>query len=248
MTADMFTQMRGVMTLQRMFANELALHGRDYPKLMSVRDAVRLATMGGAKGLRIDGKTGSLTPGKDADVILLDATALNVAPLNHAAGAVVTLMSAPTCPPCCAPARSRNGAAPFSAMTFPSSDGSLRQAATTSSPRRELRGTCSEREDRSKGNSAHCPFHARLRVAKGDHCGPGSMSEAQALGPVRRGGTTRLQWLRRSALGPDPNCFLRWRPLWRRVSDGGPLGDGRAGCGAAYKACKEETAGRLGAG
>jgi 5-methylthioadenosine/S-adenosylhomocysteine deaminase len=92
MTADMFTQMRGVMTLQRMFANELALRGKDYPKLMSVWDAVRLATIGGAKGLKIDSKTGSLTPGKDADIILLDATALNVAPLNHAAGAVVTLM------------------------------------------------------------------------------------------------------------------------------------------------------------
>jgi cytosine/adenosine deaminase-related metal-dependent hydrolase len=92
MTADMFTQMRAVLTLQRMLANELALQGEDYPKLMSVTDALKLATIGGAKGLKIDGKTGSLTPGKDADIILLDATALNVAPLNHAAGAVVTLM------------------------------------------------------------------------------------------------------------------------------------------------------------
>ena len=92
MTADMFTQMRSVLTLQRMLANELALQGKDYPKLMSVKDAARLATIGGAEGLKIDGKTGSLTPGKDADIILLDATALNVAPLNHAAGAVVTLM------------------------------------------------------------------------------------------------------------------------------------------------------------
>jgi cytosine/adenosine deaminase-related metal-dependent hydrolase len=47
--------------------------------------------MGGAKGLKIESKTGSLTPGK-ADIILLDATALNVAPLNHAPGVVVTLM------------------------------------------------------------------------------------------------------------------------------------------------------------
>ena len=92
MSADMFTQMRGVLTLQRMLANELALAGKDYPKLMSVIDAARLATIGGAKGLKIDAKTGSLTPGKDADIILLDATALNVTPLNHAAGAVVTLM------------------------------------------------------------------------------------------------------------------------------------------------------------
>ena len=92
MTADMFTQMRGVLTLQRMAANELALQGKDYPKLMSVWDALRLATIGGAKGLKIDGRTGSLTPGKEADIILLDATALNVAPLNHAPGAVVTLM------------------------------------------------------------------------------------------------------------------------------------------------------------
>ncbi len=92
MTADMFTQMRGVLTLQRMLANELALQGKDYPKLMSVTGALKLAAIRGAKGPRIDDKTGSLTPGKDADVILLNATALNVAPLNHAAGTVVTLM------------------------------------------------------------------------------------------------------------------------------------------------------------
>ncbi len=92
MTADMFTQMRSVLTLQRMLANELALQGKDYPKLMGVVDVLELATMGGAKGLKIENRTGSLTPGKDADIILLDTTALNVAPLNHAAGAVVTLM------------------------------------------------------------------------------------------------------------------------------------------------------------
>ena len=70
---------------------------------MSVSDALRLGTIGGAEGLRIDARTGSLTPGKDADVILLDATALNVAPLNHAPGAVVTLMDRSTWRRCCAP-------------------------------------------------------------------------------------------------------------------------------------------------
>jgi cytosine/adenosine deaminase-related metal-dependent hydrolase len=48
--------------------------------------------MNGAKGLRLDGKVGSLTPGKEADVIILDAEAINVAPLNQVPGAVVSLM------------------------------------------------------------------------------------------------------------------------------------------------------------
>ena len=48
--------------------------------------------MNGAKALRLDGKTGSLTPGKEADILILDATAFNVAPLKSVPGAVVSLM------------------------------------------------------------------------------------------------------------------------------------------------------------
>jgi len=48
--------------------------------------------MNGAKALRLDGKTGSLTPDKEADIIILDATRLNVAPLYQVPGAVVSLM------------------------------------------------------------------------------------------------------------------------------------------------------------
>ncbi|POF27867.1 amidohydrolase family protein [Roseibium marinum] len=92
MTADFFTQMRSLLTLQRMNANGKALAGEDYPELLTTLDALRAATMGGAEGLRLGGRTGSLTPGKDADIILLDAEAINVAPLNNAPGAVVTLM------------------------------------------------------------------------------------------------------------------------------------------------------------
>lgn len=92
MSADFFTQMRGMITLQRMHANELALGGGDHPGLMRCADAIRHATIEGAKGLRLDRKTGSLTPGKEADIIMLDAEAINVAPLNNAPGAVVTLM------------------------------------------------------------------------------------------------------------------------------------------------------------
>lgn len=93
MSADFFTQMRGLMTLQRMRANERALSGdEDHPALLRCAEVIRHATIEGARGLRLDRKTGSLTPGKDADILMLDAEAINVAPLNNAAGAVVTLM------------------------------------------------------------------------------------------------------------------------------------------------------------
>jgi cytosine/adenosine deaminase-related metal-dependent hydrolase len=42
--------------------------------------------------LKLDHKIGSLTPGKKADIILLDAEAINLTPLNVVPGAVVSLM------------------------------------------------------------------------------------------------------------------------------------------------------------
>jgi len=93
MSADPFTQMRSALTLQRAFINEAALAGEEnLPALLTARDCLRFATLEGARGLKLDHKVGSLTPGKDADIILLDAQALNVAPLNNVPGAVVSLM------------------------------------------------------------------------------------------------------------------------------------------------------------
>jgi 5-methylthioadenosine/S-adenosylhomocysteine deaminase len=105
MTADFFTQMRSAMTMQRMVVNQMILEQGNFypptqwptpasgtPALLTVRDVLRFATINGAKHLRLDGKTGTLTPGKEADIIILDATALNVAPLNNVPGAVVSLM------------------------------------------------------------------------------------------------------------------------------------------------------------
>jgi cytosine/adenosine deaminase-related metal-dependent hydrolase len=105
MTADFFTQMRSAMTMQRMVVNQMILEqGNFYPPnqwptptpdklpLLITRDVLRYATMNGAKALRLDKKVGSLTPGKEADIIILDTTALNVAPLNHVPGVVVSLM------------------------------------------------------------------------------------------------------------------------------------------------------------
>jgi 5-methylthioadenosine/S-adenosylhomocysteine deaminase len=62
------------------------------PAPLTTRDVLRFGTMNGAKALRLDGKVGSLTPGKEADIIILDATRINVAPLNQVPGAVVSLM------------------------------------------------------------------------------------------------------------------------------------------------------------
>ena len=91
----MFTQMRTAMAVQRAFVNQKALetgNGPDVPELLTTRDVLRFATVAGAKGLRLDDKIGTLTPGKEADIILLDAEAINVAPLNVVPGAVVSLM------------------------------------------------------------------------------------------------------------------------------------------------------------
>ena len=97
LTADMFTQMRTTMALQRMFVNANALGETDMPNVgniprLTTRDVIGYATVNGARDLRLDRKVGSLTPGKEADIIILDAEAINVAPLNHVPGAVVSLM------------------------------------------------------------------------------------------------------------------------------------------------------------
>jgi len=64
----------------------------DVPPPLATRDVLRYATINGAKALRLEGKTGTLTPGKEADIIILDATAPNVFPVNNVPGAVVSLM------------------------------------------------------------------------------------------------------------------------------------------------------------
>jgi len=115
LTADFFTQMRSMMNMQRVLVNQLILDQGfppnpdgglppaaaanpwptpppGLPAPLTTRDVLRYGTMNGAKALRLDGKVGSLTPGKEADIIILDATRINVAPLNQVPGAVVSLM------------------------------------------------------------------------------------------------------------------------------------------------------------
>jgi 5-methylthioadenosine/S-adenosylhomocysteine deaminase len=93
MTSDLFTIMRTAFTLQRMFINERRSNGeQNLPVWLTCRDVLEMATIEGARVAHLDHKVGSLTPGKEADIILLRTDDINVFPLNNAPGAVVTLM------------------------------------------------------------------------------------------------------------------------------------------------------------
>lgn len=91
---DMFTQMRACFALQRGLLNQdhLFPDTSHVPELLRARDVLEFATIEGARANGLADKVGSLTPGKQADFLLLETRALNVAPLNDAVGAVVLAM------------------------------------------------------------------------------------------------------------------------------------------------------------
>ena len=87
---DMFTQMRSVMSLQNALSYERQLAGDDRaPARITTRDVLAYATTEGARANGLADKTGSLTPGKDADIIMLRTDRINVMPINDPIGAVV---------------------------------------------------------------------------------------------------------------------------------------------------------------
>jgi cytosine/adenosine deaminase-related metal-dependent hydrolase/ribose/xylose/arabinose/galactoside ABC-type transport system permease subunit len=83
---DMFNQMRSVLALQRTLATA------DGKRPCSPREVLAMATIEGARANGLDHKVGTLTPGKQADIILLRTDRLNVTPLNDPPTAVVTGM------------------------------------------------------------------------------------------------------------------------------------------------------------
>jgi cytosine/adenosine deaminase-related metal-dependent hydrolase len=56
---------------------------------ISVRDCLEFATIRGAGNAGLANKVGSLTPGKEADIVMIRADAMNTLPLNNAVGVVV---------------------------------------------------------------------------------------------------------------------------------------------------------------
>ncbi len=87
---DMFTQMRSVISLQHALVYEKILKGENHaPRRITTRDVLAYATMEGARANGLAHRTGSLTPGKDADIIMLRTDRINVMPINDPIGAIV---------------------------------------------------------------------------------------------------------------------------------------------------------------
>ncbi len=88
--SDFFTQMRSAISLQRVLLFERLLAGeQNLPPFLTSRDVIEFATIEGARANGLDHKIGTLTPGKEADVIMLRTDLVNVFPVNDPIGAVV---------------------------------------------------------------------------------------------------------------------------------------------------------------
>jgi cytosine/adenosine deaminase-related metal-dependent hydrolase len=87
---DMFTQMRSVISLQHALLFEKKLAGEsNLPALLTTRDLIEFATIEGARANGLLDRTGTLTPGKEADIIMLRTDTPNIFPINDPIGAVV---------------------------------------------------------------------------------------------------------------------------------------------------------------
>jgi len=98
MTTDPFSLMRGAFCLQRALANDLAFPESNpgklpIPQLVTSRQVIEMATIAGAAANRILDKVGTLTPGKEADIVVLDAKNINTWPMNNVPGTIVTMMN-----------------------------------------------------------------------------------------------------------------------------------------------------------
>jgi 5-methylthioadenosine/S-adenosylhomocysteine deaminase len=93
-SSDQFTQMHAVFASERARRHQTAwdedLDGNTpTPDLITARDVLRWATLEGTKVAGVSDRAGSITPGKKADLVIIDTKAVNVAPVIDPVGAVV---------------------------------------------------------------------------------------------------------------------------------------------------------------
>lgn len=89
LASDMFTQMRALHAIQRMRAVNAAYGTDQQPSRITTHDVLDFATLQGARTNGLAGVTGSLTPGKKADLLVIQAEDLNNMPLNDPTGTIV---------------------------------------------------------------------------------------------------------------------------------------------------------------
>jgi 5-methylthioadenosine/S-adenosylhomocysteine deaminase len=87
---DMFTEMRAAFGAERARVNAVAWEAdTTVPETMlTARQMLEMATINGAHVAGLEDRVGSLTPGKQADVVVVDATAINVTPVHDPVAAV----------------------------------------------------------------------------------------------------------------------------------------------------------------
>jgi 5-methylthioadenosine/S-adenosylhomocysteine deaminase len=89
-STDMFTEMRIAFIIQRALIQNRKFTGEaNTPQPVSVRDVLECATVNGAACAGLSDKIGSITPGKEADIVLIRADDINLYPSNNALGTVV---------------------------------------------------------------------------------------------------------------------------------------------------------------
>jgi cytosine/adenosine deaminase-related metal-dependent hydrolase len=86
---DMFTQIRAAFGAERARKNAIFWEANEPAEgLLTARQMLEFATINGAYVAGLEDRTGSLTPGKKADVVLIDGRALNMAPIIDPVAAV----------------------------------------------------------------------------------------------------------------------------------------------------------------
>jgi len=84
-SGDMFAQMRMALQVGRMLADEAHYREIRMPEdvTLTTRDALRWATVNGAAGAGLADRVGRLTPGKEADIVLVNGNHFNLIGWNR---------------------------------------------------------------------------------------------------------------------------------------------------------------------
>jgi 5-methylthioadenosine/S-adenosylhomocysteine deaminase len=86
---EMFTQMRTALVAERI-RSHTDTPDEAFAPTLTHRDVLEFATIDGARAIALDEKVGSLTPGKQADIVLLKTNAINTSPMLDPTATIVT--------------------------------------------------------------------------------------------------------------------------------------------------------------